>query len=100
MSPSDSSTRGVADRIGEILLDLVGNVPKSTEVEISDPGMRARRIAHVAARKAALTAGGLALPPGALGWLRAAPPGRPGAAGCPKAGAGTGLAVPGNGVPV
>ena len=37
------------------------------------PDDEARRIARLAARKAAMTAGGLALPPGPLGWITVLP---------------------------
>jgi hypothetical protein len=73
MSEPDPHASTVGDRIADALLDLLGNVPTSTEIELSDPAVRARRIAHRAARTAALTAGGLALPPGALGWLTVLP---------------------------
>jgi len=74
MSAADSKTSAsIGDRIAGILLDLMGNIPNSTEVEVSDPAVRARRIAHRAAQKAALASGGLALPPGALGWLTVLP---------------------------
>ncbi|MEO7761842.1 MAG: EcsC family protein, partial [Casimicrobiaceae bacterium] len=63
----------VSERLGTMLLDLLGNIPRSDESESDDPVVRARKLAHTAARKAALTSGTLALPPGALGWLTVIP---------------------------
>lgn len=61
--------RGVADTI----LDFIGRVPSTSKIAVGDPALQARRIARAAARKAAMTAGGLALPPGPLGWLTVLP---------------------------
>lgn len=59
--------------ISRTILDFIGHIPGTTEKISVDPGHRARVIARAAARKAALTAGGLALPPGPLGWLTILP---------------------------
>jgi len=63
----------VAQRIAEEILDRVGEIPLSTEPRRPNPGIRARVIARAAARQAAVTAGGLTLPPGPLGWLTLLP---------------------------
>ena len=60
-------------RIAEAILDFLGHVPGSGEHESRNPAERARSIANAAAANAALTAGGLALPPGPLGWLTILP---------------------------
>lgn len=61
------------DRIAEAILEYVGQIPASTEHKSHRPESRARAIAQMAARKAAMTAGGLTLPPGPLGWLTLLP---------------------------
>ncbi|HMW17253.1 MAG TPA: EcsC family protein [Accumulibacter sp.] len=60
-------------RIAEEILDLVGQTPSSTEIQLAHPESRARAISRAAARHAAVTAGGLTLPPGPLGWLTLLP---------------------------
>jgi hypothetical protein len=64
---------GAAHRIASAIFDLVGQVPTSTEPVHRDPIRRSRSIANKTAAKAALSAGSLALPPGALGWLTILP---------------------------
>jgi len=60
-------------RVAEAILDFIGRVPISEEHRSRNPAERARAIANSAAARAALTAGSLALPPGALGWLTLLP---------------------------
>ncbi len=60
-------------RIAEEILDLVGQTPESTEARLANPESRVRTISRVAARQAAMAAGGLTLPPGPLGWLTLLP---------------------------
>jgi hypothetical protein len=60
-------------RIAEAILNFIGRVPISEEHKSRRPAERARSIANSAAARAALTAGGLALPPGPLGWLTILP---------------------------
>jgi hypothetical protein len=72
-APRDSASEQPVDRIADALLDLVGRVPSSTEVESGDPKAAARKLAHKVARHAAITSGSLALPPGVLGWLTILP---------------------------
>lgn len=69
MSDSETHARTIAHSI----LQLVTHVPASTEISVFDPRNRAREITNAAATKAALTAGGLALPVGPLGWLTILP---------------------------
>jgi hypothetical protein len=64
---------GMAHRIANAVFDLVGQVPASQERPHRDPAKRSRSIANRTAAKAALSAGGLALPPGPLGWLTILP---------------------------
>ncbi|MGM9515009.1 hypothetical protein ACS5PK_12210 [Roseateles sp. DB2] len=57
------------------LLDLVAHKPASGESPrpLAEREARARALTEAAARKAAATAAGLALPPGPLGWLTVLP---------------------------
>jgi hypothetical protein len=60
-------------RVGDALIDVLGRVPSSRERAQPAPDAQARTIARAAAARAALTAAGLALPPGPLGWLTVLP---------------------------
>ena len=62
-----------ANRVAQAILDFISRIPDSTVGSASDPLAQARRIASHAARRAALTSGTLALPPGPLGWLTLLP---------------------------
>jgi hypothetical protein len=62
-----------ARRIAEALLEAIARVPDSSENASLAPGARARAIARRTSARAAVTAGGLALPPGPLGWLTLLP---------------------------
>src|SRR5690606_30218529 len=77
MSSSSSDTALVphasAGPLTEAILDLAGHVPASRQTACAAPAQRAEALAREAARKAALAAGGLALPPGPLGWLTVLP---------------------------
>lgn len=68
-----SSPEDLAERVGRHIIDLLGRVPSTEEGPADDVGVRARAIAKAAGKKAALTAGTLALPPGPLGWLTIVP---------------------------
>jgi hypothetical protein len=59
--------------IADAILGFVSSVPGSAEPHVDHPAGRVRSIAHAAAAKAAMTAGGLALPPGPLAWLTIIP---------------------------
>jgi len=60
-------------RLFEALERFLSEIPETTEPESGTPEERAREIARTAAIKAALLAGGLALPPGPLGYLTVLP---------------------------
>lgn len=60
-------------RIGDLILSLVSDVPASVEPASLTPRDRARRIARSASTKAATLAGALALPPGPLRWATILP---------------------------
>jgi hypothetical protein len=59
--------------IGKALLPLIAQVPPSKERLSATPANDARHKANTAAAKAAVAAGALALPPGAVGWLTILP---------------------------
>ena len=61
------------DGFAERLLDLVGKIPTPRSGQHADPAVHARALARRTAIRAATTAGTLALPPGAIGWLTIAP---------------------------
>ena len=63
----------VSSIIGQALVPLIAKVPDSKEPRSRTPGDDARQKANAAAAKAAITAGTLALPPGAVGWLTILP---------------------------
>ena len=60
-------------QVGNAILDLVLQVPASSETEVAQAEARARDLGRTAARQASLLAGSLALPPGFLGWLTIVP---------------------------
>ena len=60
-------------QISAAILNLVGKIPKATKRVSSAPEQAARELANASAAKAALISGGLALPPGPLGWLTVLP---------------------------
>ncbi|TAL88077.1 MAG: hypothetical protein EPN69_15100 [Rhodanobacter sp.] len=60
-------------RMATAILDFIGEVPTSRIDSSADAASEARRLADRAARRAAVTAGSLALPPGPLGWLTLLP---------------------------
>jgi len=60
-------------RLTAAILDFASQIPGSQVHRGLHPEAKARELAHQAARKAALTAGSLALPPGPLGWLTVLP---------------------------
>ena len=60
-------------RVTQAILDFVSQIPDSNVGDSKDPESEARRLASRAAKRAALTAGSLALPPGPLGWLTVLP---------------------------
>lgn len=71
--PADMSAPDVAGKWARTILDFAGDIPESRELPSKSPAQAARRLANSAASKAALAAGSLALPVGALGWLTIIP---------------------------
>jgi len=65
----EQGSRQMADAI----LDVVARIPQSRERPSAHPDQSARKLANAAAAKAALISGGLALPPGPLGWFTILP---------------------------
>jgi hypothetical protein len=61
------------NKVTQAILDFVSKVPASKVGSSTNPDAEAHRIATAASRRAALTAGSLALPPGPLGWLTILP---------------------------
>jgi hypothetical protein len=65
--------RKVSSTFATAVLDFLGRMPATRERRSGAPRERARAIAASAAARAAATAGGLALPPGPIGWLTILP---------------------------
>jgi hypothetical protein len=63
----------VGDRVAHAIVHFLGHVPDSDLRRHADPDAAAREEGLRAARRAALAAGTMALPPGALGWLTVLP---------------------------
>lgn len=68
-----SSKADPAARFSRTILNLVSEIPTTNERMRDMPGAHAKSLAASAARKAAMAAGALALPPGPLGWLTVVP---------------------------
>lgn len=62
-----------SQQITEVILEMLGNVPATDKSASATPEQAAREIANAAAAKAAFISGGLALPPGPIGWLTILP---------------------------
>ncbi len=74
--PPDSPPSGEAgtiEKITDAILEFVGHIPDTREERSQEPAKLARARAKSASMTAALAAGGLALPPGPLGWLTILP---------------------------
>lgn len=71
--PDPQAPSSVSALISQALLPLIARVPASDETRSATPGDDARQKANAAAAKAAITAGTLSLPPGAVGWLTILP---------------------------
>jgi hypothetical protein len=65
--------RTIPERVGDAIVELLGQLPQTDEAASNTPAARANAIADAAARKSALIAGMLAIPPGPLGWLTVLP---------------------------
>ncbi len=78
MSPSDRSLPvpydpAAHDRATRALIDFVSRIPPAEVGPSTDPRATAGELGRRAARRAAVTAGSLALPPGPLGWMTVLP---------------------------
>jgi hypothetical protein len=62
-----------AELIAQAILEVVGNVPVTTETPSTNPAERARSIQTAACLRAAAVSGALALPPGPLGIVTILP---------------------------
>lgn len=65
--------RELGATVGNALLSIVAAPPDSRQQAVDQPAQAARRLTEQAARRAALAAGSLSLPPGPLGWLTLLP---------------------------
>lgn len=65
----EQSSRQMADAI----LNVLVKIPNTHKRASATPDQAARKLANATAAKAALISGGLALPPGPLGWLTILP---------------------------
>jgi hypothetical protein len=72
-SRAGAASGGASDRVAEAILALVATAPSTREPRSAAPRDRAREIAASASLRAAGVAGGLALPPGPLGWVTILP---------------------------
>ncbi|MCL4744489.1 MAG: hypothetical protein KJZ83_03640 [Burkholderiaceae bacterium] len=75
---ADTGRADLQERVSRAIVKFVARVPATAESAIGHeqpitPAARARELTHSAAMKTALAAGGLALPPGPLGWLTILP---------------------------
>lgn len=62
-----------ASTIQKVLVEIVSRIPRSKELEVSEPAKRAREIAQSASLKASGISGALSLPPGPLGMVTVLP---------------------------
>jgi hypothetical protein len=62
-----------ASRIARVILDFLGDIPRSAEPPSVSPRVRAEAIAVRARRRAFLASASLSLPPGPIGWLTVLP---------------------------
>jgi len=60
-------------QITQAILNVLGKIPTTHKRPSSTPEEAARELANATAAKAALISGGLALPPGPIGWLTILP---------------------------
>jgi hypothetical protein len=70
---AEEAQAGFADRLTDTILNLISQVPASSEVSSFTPEARARQLARNAARTSAGISGGAALAPGPLGMLTILP---------------------------
>jgi len=68
-----AKSAGIGARVADAILDVVGAIPKSTEVGSETPNARALALGRRASRSAATISGGAALVPGPAGMLTLLP---------------------------
>jgi hypothetical protein len=73
MATSKRPPSDIAGRIAQAILGFLSNIPTTTEPANASPDERARRIVQVAARKASMVSGTLALPLGPAGLVTILP---------------------------
>jgi len=66
-------TNKLAEKIGNVIFGLIGEIPQSDKKEALDPETRARELISTASLKAAAISGALALPPGPIGIITIIP---------------------------
>ena len=66
-------TQTTSEKVSQAILNVLGTIPESRRHASSSPEQAARKLANSCAAKAALISGGLALPPGPVGWLTILP---------------------------
>jgi hypothetical protein len=71
--PLPAQAEATSHKVAEFILSLAGRIPKSSKRASSSPHDVARALANASAAKAAVISGGLALPPGVLGWVTVLP---------------------------
>jgi hypothetical protein len=72
-SPRLLKKKARAEALTQNILKLLGDIPKSHQATASDPAQRAAALVATASQQAGLVSGGLALVPGAAGWLTILP---------------------------
>jgi hypothetical protein len=73
LEPDTADATGASSVFAQALLPFLAKIPESKERKSNKPEEGARKVANAAAAKAAMAAGALALPPGAVGWLTILP---------------------------
>ena len=68
-----STPQESAREVGGVIERVIADVPAPRTHEVEEPGRAAARIARLAAQRAALVSGSLALPPGPLGLFTVLP---------------------------
>ena len=68
-----SEEQNTGNRVGEMLMDVLSNIPDPRKSPVADPTVQAQKIANASAIKAATVSGTLAIPPGPAGLLTIIP---------------------------
>jgi hypothetical protein len=72
-NPADAPAASIIGRVGNSILELIGNIPLSEEPIAKEPEARIKQLTGAACWKAAAVSGSLALPPGPLGMVTIVP---------------------------